>query len=240
MRAPLEATFNLMLEYNRAISLEDVYRVTLDHAARYGATSLLAGIIPDRIIHPSEQPNYVVLGHWPQDWAARYFQKQYVRRDPTIHHAATAIDPLIWSDIEYDERDPGPRQIMQEAREFRLVDGITIPQLTIEGLRIGVSFSGEYLDKSPRSVMSLTVLASYSVTRALQIRTTLRETRVVLTRRERECLLWVAEGKTIADTGDILGISDKTVDKHLATARAKLDALSTAQAIAQAIRLGLL
>ena len=89
-------------------------------------------------------------------------------------------------------------------------------------------------------MLTLTVLAAYGVARALQIRATLRETRVSLTRRERECLLWVAEGKTIADTGEILGISDKTVEKHLATARAKLDALTTTQAMAKALRLGLL
>lgn len=229
-----------MREYNRAVSLDDVYRVTLGHAARHGATSLLAGIIPDRIIHPSEQPNYVVLGHWPQDWAERYFTRQYVRRDPTILHAATAVEPLFWSDIDHSDAQAGARRIMEEAREFRLIDGITIPQLTIDGLRIGVSFSGEHLDKSPQAVTTLTVLAAYGVTRALQIRATLESAKVRLTRRERECLLWIAEGKTAADTGDILAVTERTVEKHLQSARQKLAALTTTQATANALRLGLL
>ena len=87
---------------------------------------------------------------------------------------------------------------------------------------------------------SLTVLASYAVTRALQIRATLLETRVSLTRRERECLVWVAEGKTAADVGDILGVTERMVEKHLQSARQKLAAMTPTQAAANALRLGLL
>ena len=39
--------------------------------------------------------------------------------------------------------------------------------------------------------------------------------RVGLTRREAEVLVWVAEGKTDAEIGVILGVSARTVQKHV-------------------------
>ena len=41
---------------------------------------------------------------------------------------------------------------------------------------------------------------------------------VGVTARQLECLAWVAEGKTAAEIGIILGISGRTVEKHVARA----------------------
>ncbi len=48
--------------------------------------------------------------------------------------------------------------------------------------------------------------------------------RVALSLRERECLQWCAAGKTSAETGAILSISEVTVNWHLKNAARKLDA----------------
>lgn len=61
MKARLYETYDVMLDFGRAASIEDVYRVLLARAARYGASSVLAGIIPKTIIKPEDQPKYVVL-----------------------------------------------------------------------------------------------------------------------------------------------------------------------------------
>jgi LuxR family quorum sensing-dependent transcriptional regulator len=222
MRSPLAATYDLMLEFARAMSLEDVQRVLLKHGARYGVSGILAGIIPRRIIHPAEQAGYVILGHWPEEWAARYFNKQYGRVTADILHCAARESHLFWSDIEYPAGDVAARRIMDEAREFRVIDGLTIPQLTLDGHRIGVSFSGDRIDKSPEAVTVLTVLASYGVARALQIRAATIADPVHLTVRERECLRWISEGKTSADAADILNVSVKAIEKPAAKQKMRL------------------
>lgn len=43
-----------------------------------------------------------------------------------------------------------------------------------------------------------------------------------LTPREAEVLLWVAQGKRNAEIGSILGVSPRTVDKHLERIYSKL------------------
>ncbi len=61
-----------------------------------------------------------------------------------------------------------------------------------------------------------------------------------LSTREIEILQWTAAGKSQQDIGDILSISHRTVEVHLRSARQKLNALTTPQAIGRAINLGLI
>ena len=61
-----------------------------------------------------------------------------------------------------------------------------------------------------------------------------------LSPREMECLAWLAHGKTMAVTGEILGISKRTVVHHVEEAKAKLDAVNVTQAVAKAIRSNLI
>ena len=61
-----------------------------------------------------------------------------------------------------------------------------------------------------------------------------------LTRRERECLLWAAEGKTSWEIGQLLNISERTSIFHLQNATHKLGASGRQAAIARAISLGLI
>jgi len=55
-----------------------------------------------------------------------------------------------------------------------------------------------------------------------------------LSRRERECLYWCAQGKSYWETSVILGISERTVNHHMKMVRKKLGVLTNAQAVAEA------
>lgn len=61
-----------------------------------------------------------------------------------------------------------------------------------------------------------------------------------LTRREAECLLWIAEGKTAWEAGAILGISEATANAHIARASAKLNASNRPHLVARAFVAGIL
>ncbi|WP_274609093.1 helix-turn-helix domain-containing protein [Mesorhizobium sp. L-8-10] len=61
-----------------------------------------------------------------------------------------------------------------------------------------------------------------------------------LSPRERECLRWVAEGKTAWETSVILGLSVSTVRCYLESARHKLGATCNTHAVAKAIKADLL
>lgn len=61
-----------------------------------------------------------------------------------------------------------------------------------------------------------------------------------LSDRERECLTWVAEGKTTDEVAVILGVSSNTISNYITHAIQKLSANNRAMAIATAIRSGII
>jgi DNA-binding CsgD family transcriptional regulator len=61
-----------------------------------------------------------------------------------------------------------------------------------------------------------------------------------LTPRESEALWWAAQGKAAWEIGKILGIGKRTVDEHIQTAIRKLGAANRTQAVAIALREGLI
>jgi DNA-binding CsgD family transcriptional regulator len=61
-----------------------------------------------------------------------------------------------------------------------------------------------------------------------------------LTARERECLRWSADGKTIWEISELLGIAERTVKKHIESATTQLGCVSKTHAVARAIRLQLI
>lgn len=58
--------------------------------------------------------------------------------------------------------------------------------------------------------------------------------------REIQCLDWCSQGKTNWEIGRILGISERTVEHHIASAMRRLGAASRVQGVALALKLGLI
>jgi DNA-binding CsgD family transcriptional regulator len=61
-----------------------------------------------------------------------------------------------------------------------------------------------------------------------------------LSPRELECLRWTSEGKTAWEVGRIIGISEQTAVRHLNNATHKLGCVNKHQAMAKALRRGLI
>lgn len=61
-----------------------------------------------------------------------------------------------------------------------------------------------------------------------------------LTLRQLECLYWAQEGKSAQDIGQIIGISGRTVERHLFNACRALGVRRRVQAVVRARDLGLL
>lgn len=60
-----------------------------------------------------------------------------------------------------------------------------------------------------------------------------------ITYRQMQCLIWVQEGKSAADIGGILGISGRTVEKHIRKLCDALGVRTRLQAVLKARDLGL-
>lgn len=237
----LQETYDLLTKFEECRSEADVSRLTLKLAGEFGVEHFLSGTMPCFNETPEEQIAHIISGSWPDEWGERYFNNGYISVDPTIAHVIGSDSPLNWSDISNQTHETS-NNVIHEAKEFGLTQGITIPQASLDGLKIGISFSGSRLDiDNPRISTVLTVIGSYSVGTSLRLSSRKQRSNPIhLTPREREILQWVGAGKTSFEIGIILSISSATVEKHIRSTMQKIGANNRPHVIAEAMRIGLL
>ncbi len=103
-----------------------------------------------------------------------------------------------------------------------------------------IGFSGNRAPLRVDEMAELHVASIEIFDRFVQLQPRSLDEKAKLSERERECLLWTAEGKTSFEIGKIVGISEHTVNYYLNTASGKLNATNRVQAVAIALRNDLL
>ncbi|RME15918.1 MAG: LuxR family transcriptional regulator [Alphaproteobacteria bacterium] len=196
-----------------------------------------AGMNPfDRSIH-----GFVT---YSEEWKAHYADNDLARIDPTLLRASRSIAPVNWTRLP---RDTLFDRVFRDAADFGITtNGLTIPVRGPHGdvgmLSVNGGPDAADWDRLVREIVgglqSAAVHIHDTVMRSGELGRVLHTAQ--LSAREREVLQWIAVGKTQADVGDILSISGRTVEVHLRSAREKLGALTTAQAVARAIGMGLI
>lgn len=221
---------------NQANSIDEVQSIVLDEVLGFGITHVFAGIIPLYAISVQEQLSQVIFGNWPQEWAIRYFHKGYLEQDPTIAHLRTSNNSLAWKELQSQQSI-----VMNEASEFRLHDGITVPMISTDGVKLGMSFAGSHISQSPQCQLLCNFIAAIATARVLEIlRKQVVQTKMCLSPAEYSCLQWAVEGKTNSEIGQILSISEKTVEKHMSKCYLKTNTLNRTQLVAISFRNGLI
>lgn len=172
----------------------------------------------------------------PPDWLALYLDKQFVHDDPSMRHSMRATAPFAWLDAPYDpEREPRSAEVVQRAMDFGLSKGIVIPVPSSAGC-IGHVWLGGLL--SSRVLPTVTLMSHHAFYHLEQLRAHPPIKCHSLTPRKREILTWVAAGKSSWEIGEILNISQRTVEWHVHQTMLELDVSSRAQAVVLAVREG--
>lgn len=196
----------------------------------------------DRIIYcgigDSQLPS--IVSNYPDEWLQHYAARGYVRTDPARAYCAVARRPFLWSDVA--QTLPKEKNlIFEEAAECGVRDGIGIaihePSGETKGIALASSAGG--VDARPYlgrlHLIALQFHLAYSVRQAPLVMPS-----AVLSPREREVLLWLSEGKSKWAVGELLSISEHTVDYHCRNIFRKLGVSSSRMAVIKAIQLGLL
>ena len=183
------------------------------------------------------------FANYRADWVAHYMHKGLHRIDPSIHIGRRSIAPVDWSRLE---RTPHFQTVFANAPDFGMSDrGLTIPVRGPYGDVGLLSVTRDCPDAEWRTLKkkvigNLQIAAVHMHDNVMSSGLSLAGLHLqALSAREREILQWVAEGKSQQDIGDILSISHRTVEVHLRSARTKLAALTTPQAIGRAVGLGI-
>jgi DNA-binding CsgD family transcriptional regulator len=185
-----------------------------------------------------------VIGFTTYDdaWKEHYTSQRFQNIDPTLHLPMRSIAPIDWQRLR-EHRDFD--RVFEHARDFKIKDqGLSVPihgpygevgliSVTRDcGLGTWEKLRKNVITELQTAAVSLhdTVMQSDTLGYALR--------RPQLSSRECEVLQWTAAGKSQIDIGVILTISSRTVEVHLRSARSKLSALSTPQAVGRAIGMG--
>ena len=194
------------------------------------------------------RPYQFILNGYPKEWRAHYVEHNYQEIDPTYYHCITKRQtiPVIWDNRVF--KGSKETRMRNESKEFGLLYGASFAVHGGHGEAAMLSLaSSQSSYKAQQDILSLIgksqLLACYlheAIQRIVLSKGPLLLTKMELTLREKECLLWAAEGKTGGEIADILQITERTVTFHLQNAGNKMGASNRQHAIARALSMGLI
>jgi DNA-binding CsgD family transcriptional regulator len=230
---------------SKAGTVEEIHSACSALCDQFGFDRFLYGSrIPTSFI----KPYYIFISGYPGEWWARYNEKGYIAIDPIVRHGVSRVTPISWDQVKpQEEENERIRTFMGEAREFGLNSGISFPVHSAQGefAMLNLSSSKNHA-QAKSSIMEAMPYASlftsylHEAVRRVFEKQVLPLSRARLTDREKQCLLWAAEGKTSWETSHILGVSERTIVFHLQNAADKLNVVSRQQAVARAVSIGLI
>ena len=217
-------------------SVDSRFRRAVDLAANLGFEHCAYGV---RVPKSCVNPQILMFNNYSRAWQARYRDKGYLDVDPSVRHGLVALTPYTWP-----ERDaPGQHEeFWSDARAHGLRAGISLPVVSLNGIRGMFTVTRSSTDIDPRSLDRLEWLCNMvhqSMSYAI-MRESVDASSLLLTRRELEVLRWIGDGSTSTEVADVLGITDNTVNFHLKSAITKLKVPNRTAAAVLATRLGLI
>ena len=229
----------------KAKTAEDIHSACSKFSAQFGFDHFIYGAqLPTSFV----KPYFIIISGYPTEWRARYIAENYIEIDPVVAHCYNHVTPIRWGQVAPQEKhSPTIRRFMGEAWDFGLKSGVSFPVHSSRGEFALLSLVSEQNQaKVHADVVHVTPYAQYFVThvheaaRRVFEQQVLQLTRVHLTQKEQQCLLWSAEGKTTWEISVILRLSERTVRFHLDNASKKLNTVSRQHAVARAVSLGLI
>lgn len=229
-----------------AKSVEDIHGLCAKLGQQCNFGHFLYGVqFPTSLV----KPHQVTIDNYPKKWLQRYVDEGYVYVDPVLQHCFHKHTPIIWCDVPRSVGEMGRKstQVMAEARDFGLKSGISIPIHGSQGevALLSLASDQEQQTRKPQvleSIQKAYLVSAYlhEAVNRLMSNKCMQVGHVKLTGREKECLLWAADGKTAWEISQILEIAERTVIFHLQNCATKLQVSNRPQAIARAISLGLI
>lgn len=181
------------------------------------------------------------LTTWPRDLVEAYDDRRMLDTSALWSRLQASALPIWWDVRGAEEREAGQGDSSASLfEEHGLPCHLACSAADADAQRYIVSFSGDRDRPTASEMAELSTIGAHMVEHLRVVDRTQDEDGPTLTPRQAEALTWVARGKTSAEVATIMGISPATVDTYLETVLERLDSVSRAQAVAAALRAGLI
>ncbi|MAA75524.1 MAG: hypothetical protein CMN28_12560 [Salinisphaeraceae bacterium] len=231
----------LRTRLKRVADLGQLRVICTDFAEDLGCPFYLYGL---RIPTSLAEPYHLTITNYPAFWQQRYEEKAYLRVDPVVAHVVESSTPVYWDELP--QFSPDTRDFFRDAADFGIADGLTTP-IYGRGCEIGL-FSVARGQPMPRGEHKRLNLARRVQWFSIELHEHARRRLLgkfdlpislnALKMTEKECLLWLAEGKSADQTAKLLDITAAAVEQHLKSAAGKLGTRDFGNAVARAAALG--
>lgn len=185
------------------------------------------------------------VGTYPVAWAEHYVSQGYLRIDPVVLGCFQRFHPVEWKRLDWSSK--AARTMMAEAIDWGIGNqGYSIPLRGPNGQFALFSLNNsctdqEWADFCEANVRDLIMVAHYFNQKALEFEKPDEDkVQKPLSPREADALTFLALGYSRAQIAETLEISEHTLRVYVESARFKLGALNTTQAVARALSLGLI
>jgi len=184
----------------------------------------------------------LIYSNWPEKAVGEITQFSPAMNEELTKRTTETIAPFEWScEVEAPALVTDTnRNITNLLRELRLFDGIIIP---VHGPARNIGFVIIGALESKLNSQQIALLQSKSIELFDQYFKAGRmelEAKGKLTHHEVKVLQFLIDGKSTDEIADIIGLSSVTVGIHASSAKSKLSSSTKIQAVAQAMRNGLI
>jgi LuxR family transcriptional regulator, activator of conjugal transfer of Ti plasmids len=183
------------------------------------------------------------MSSYQPQWQMRYLEGNLTHVDPVVRLARQYMRPFCWSRTDAAFQDRAIRGFFDQAEEFGISSGLTIPIPASYGRFAMLTMVSSECQTAEtvqlgNPVRAITAAALVHVRLANLTPSREAPTKPMLTGRQVACLTWASLGKTNEETALLLGISPYTARSYLVEAKERLGAVNTTQAVRFAVERG--
>jgi DNA-binding CsgD family transcriptional regulator len=203
-------------------------------------------VLSKPVTDAAPSPN-VLVSNAPSDFIADFDARGYAKYNPLWRQAEASPVPFTAVETRNRRITEQEHEVLEHIHDrLDLNDGYIVPVRDEPGGKGAVMFGGNTPKQDPLTQSVLNMLGHCIYGQLTDIMKAFAGPMEVpgaspaqaLTARERECLQWVARGKTDFEIGIILGISARTARFHIENSKRKLGVASRVQAVTLAMRSG--
>lgn len=234
---------DLLYDICNSANLQDVWQIQRDTFAEFGFDRIIYGY--SRFFTPNSfgpREDILMLSNHAADYLKAYTDGEMYFHSPMAIWASQNTGACSWRWISENFGLMGERQkqVLEVNRRMNVTAGYTLafPSATSRTRGVIAATARQGLSQDDADEIwqehgrEIEVFANVSHLKIISL--PIETQRQPLTKRQRESLEWVSEGKTTSEIAIIMEVTPATIEKHLRIAREKLGVDTTAQAVAKA------
>jgi DNA-binding CsgD family transcriptional regulator len=176
----------------------------------------------------------------PASYVRDFDRGHMMRACPFAAKLRESVVPQVWHLSDPVHRQAFPAELRDLLLRHAFPAGIAMPINAGDGQRLVFWFCGERAALGQSEINELAVINLHALDTYNAVKRNEECAHTALSARELEVVRWTAQGKTSIEIGQILTLSDHTVNAYMTNAIKKLDCVNRTQLVAKAIRLKLI